>query len=167
MLAGTLLRQCEDNIKFATTVARKRQAVRDQAMIYLMIYAGLRGGEIAALNWEDIRIHERSGTVAIVGERVVPLNTELRRVVSCWRDIIGVSAGSCAVFIGKQGRITTRTVQRRVEDIGRQVGIDVSPRDLRVIFARRLLDRTVPLDRVQKLLGHARVESTARYVSAG
>jgi len=154
------------NIIFAKTEKRKRQAIRDQAMIYLMAYAGLRGREIVALNWEDIILHKRSGTVIVRdgNSRVVKFNSETKGVVSYWRDITGAGAGSCAVFIGKQGRITTRTVQRRVEMIGRQVGIDVTPHDLRETFARRLLVKNVPLMAVQQLLGHARTETTARYV---
>ena len=167
-----VLRQCELNVNGATTEAWKRQAVRDQAMIALMAYAGLREGELVALDVSDVEIRERSGKVVIrrgKGDkrREVPLNREARRAVSCWLELIGADAGPCALFIGKRGRVTTRTVQRRVAEIGRQAGVELTPHDLRHTFAKRMVDGNVALTTIQKLLGHARLETTARYVQPG
>lgn len=168
-----LLRRCEINIHGATSDAWRFMAIRDQAMIYLMAYAGLREGELVALDLADIDLRERSGKVIIrLGKgqkkRMVPLAKEARRALRLWLDERG-DPGTSALFIGCKGglRASARMVQRRVAEIGRQVDLVVSPHDLRHTMAKRALDEGAPLTVVSKLLGHARLETTARYVQPG
>jgi len=166
-----LLRHAELLVNGSKTDRWRWQAIRDQAMICLMIYAGLREGEVVALDIEDIEIGKRKGTVTVrrgKGDksRLIPLNKEARRAISNWLDVRGF-IGSSALFIGKKGRLTTRTVQRRVAETGRQAGLSVTPHQLRHTFAKRILDNGTPLTVLQKLLGHARLETTARYTTPG
>jgi len=167
-----LNRQIEQSVNGATTGHWKWQAVRDQSMIALMLYAGLREAEVAALDWSDVQIGERKGKVIIRRgkgdkKRETPLNSEARRALNCWKELQGEQG---AVFVGKFGeRISTRLVQKRVEALRRAAGLDekVTPHALRHTFAKRLLDAGTPLTVVSKLLGHARLETTARYVQPG
>jgi site-specific recombinase XerD len=74
------------------------------------------------------------------------------------------------MFVGKGGeRVSTRLVQKRVEALRQAAGLDktVTPHALRHTFAKRLLDGGAPLTVVGKLLGHARLDTTARYVQPG
>ncbi len=176
-----VLRICEQQINGASTIAWKRQAVRDQAMIYLMAFAGLREFEVAALNVSDLEISDRKGRVTIrsgKGDkgREIPLSSEARRALRQWLDIF--TKETCvrgeslpprqALFIGKGAdRVTTRTIERRVEAIGQAAGIELSPHMLRHTFAKRMLDEGAALNVVQKLLGHARLDTTLRYVKPG
>ncbi len=159
-----LLRVCEQNVHGARTAARGMSALSDQAMIYLMAFAGLREGELMALEATDVQISDRKGRVIVrsgKGEkrREVPLSAEARRVVMLW--VIPLHLGS------RLFPMTARTVQRRVAELGRLAGIELTPHDLRHTFAKRLVDEGTPLNVVQKLLGHARVDTTLRYTKPG
>lgn len=168
-----VLRRCEINVNGSGN-SEKTIAIRDQAMIYLMAYAGLRESEVCALDLEDVEIHERSGKVMVWHgkggkRRVVPLAREARRAIGLWLERRDHSDTNALFTAGKGGgdRIGVRTVQRRVAEIGRQVGLELSPHDLRHTMAKRALDEGAPLTVVSELLGHARLETTARYVQPG
>jgi len=168
------LRQVEINVNGAMTEHWRWQALRDRAMIMLMAGAGMREGEVVALRLEDVVLGERSGRAIIWRgkgdkKREVPLGAEVRRALVDWLAVRAGSGGDC-VFVGKgraDSAISTRLVQRRVAEIGRQAGMAVTPHDLRHSFAKRALDRGAPLSVVSKLLGHRRVDTTARYVKPG
>jgi integrase len=76
-----LMRHAELLVNGSKTDRWRWQAIRDQAMICLMIYAGLREGEVVALDVEDVEIGKRKGTVTVrrgKGDksRLIPLNKE-------------------------------------------------------------------------------------------
>jgi integrase/recombinase XerC len=163
------IRQVELDVNTAKTDYGRWQAIRDQGMICLMVYAGLREGEVVALMTQDVEISERKGRVIVKngkGEkrREVPLNKEARRALSLW---LNEHYGGYLFISHHGGDLSTRSVQRRVEEIGREAGIEVTPHDLRHTFAKRMLDAGVPLTTISKLLGHARLETTKRYVQPG
>ena len=166
-----IMRQVELAVNGARTDAWKSQALRDQAIILLMVQAGLREGEVCALDVQDVEINERSGRVTIrrgKGDkrRQVPLNAEVRRAVKAWLEDSGRVAG--ALFVSKHGsRLGVRSVQRMVSELARRAGVEATPHSLRHSFAKRLLDEQTPLTVVSKLLGHSRLETTARYVQPG
>lgn len=167
-----LVRQMELAVNGATTDHWRWQAVRDQAIVTLMLHAGLREAEVCALDWDDVTISERKGRVIVrrgKGDkrREIPLNVEARRAIRLWREI---SDGAGAMFVGKGGgRISTRLVQNRVKVLRTAAGLgdEATPHALRHTFAKRLLDGGAPLTVVSKLLGHSRLETTARYVQPG
>jgi site-specific recombinase XerD len=174
-------RAIELNINGASSDYWNWQAIRDQAIIALMLYAGLRESEVCTLDWDDLIIGQRKGRVIVRRgkgdkKREVPLNAEARRSLNLWRQLTiyerdftkGEAVG--ALFVGKGGkRISTRLVQKRTAALRRLAGLDtpVTPHALRHTFAKRLLDHGTPLTVVSKLLGHARLETTARYVQPG
>ena len=166
-----MMRQVELAVNGAKTEAWRSQALRDQAIVGLMVYAGLREGEVCALDVQDVEINERSGRVTIrrgKGDkrRQVPLNAEVRRALRAWLEDSGRVAG--ALFVSKHGsRLGVRSVQRMVGELARRAGVECTPHGLRHSFAKRLLDEQTPLTVVSKLLGHSRLETTARYVQPG
>ncbi|MFA5836207.1 MAG: tyrosine-type recombinase/integrase [Bellilinea sp.] len=171
---GRIMRQVERQVNGATTDHWRWQAARDQAMVALMRYCGLRVGELVALDVGDITIGERGGRVLIrrgKGDkrRQIPLNAEARRAVSYWLSVRGGSGeGGEPVFIGKgTARLTTRTVERRVAEISRQAGLEITPHQLRHTFCKSLVDAATPVTTVQGLAGHARTETTKRYILPG
>lgn len=167
-----LLRQCERNLNAARTSTAARNAARDQAMILLMLHAGLREAEVVALNIEDMVITQRAGKVVVRSgkgrkRREIPLGAEARRAMGYWLALHFVGPDE-PLFSGKGSpRLTTRQVQRIVAKIGRQAGISITPHQLRHSFAKRLIDNGQPLNLVQWLLGHSRLETTARYTQPG
>lgn len=167
---GRFMRQVERLANGVRSEAGRRQALRDQAVVALMVWAGLREGEVCELRREDVQVSERKGKVVVrhgKGEkyREVPLNDKTRRVLASWLEVCTQTGW---LFVGKQGdRLQARGVQRRVAEIGRLAGVDVTPHQLRHTFAKRLLDKGGQLTEVKDLMGHARLETTARYVKPG
>lgn len=167
-----LARQVEIDINGAMTDAWRSQAIRDGAMIGLMALAGLREGEVTGLDVRDVQMTERSGRVVIRRgkgdkKREVPLGKEARRALQLWLVVRGDGPG--ALFTGKgTDGLSTRTIQRRVGEIAARAGLEgITPHDLRHTFAKRALDRGVPLTTLKELMGHKRLSTTARYVQPG
>lgn len=172
-----LLRAMERNVNAASRYSyAHRMAIRDNAMIALMLWAGLRVGEVANLEFYDIEISERKGSVIVrmgKGEkyREIPLNSEAREAVRRMLAVLYKFESSGGIlFPGKHNsdeKITTRTIERRVKAMGHQARIDVTPHELRHTFAKNLIDSGVPLTVVSRLMGHAKLETTARYIEPG
>lgn len=168
---GRFMRQVERMANGSRSEAGRRQALRDQALVALMVWAGLREGEVCELRVEDVEISERKGRVVVrhgKGDkrREVPLNEKTRRAVRAYLDLEPGRKG--LLFVGKGGEgLQARGIQRRVAEIGRLAGVEVTPHQLRHTFAKRLLDKGGQLTEVKDLMGHSRLETTARYVKPG
>jgi len=169
--AQRLVRLLEQDANAAGTFFGHWEALRNQAMIGLMLYAGLREHEVVQLNWGDIEMGERSGRVRIrkgKGDKwaEIPLGIEARRLLQAW--IAKGHADAEPIFRNKSGsRLSTRSVQRIVKELGIRAKIHLTPHALRHTFAKRLVDGDVPVTTVQKLMRHARLETTARYMKPG
>ncbi len=148
-------------------------ARRDVALVQVMLQAGLRVGEVAALRVSDVELRERSGQVTVrVGkggkQRTVPLNGEVRAVLAAWLAV-RPAVGTAALFVGQRGeRLGTRAIQRLLAQLGREAGLEeLTPHVLRHSFAKNLVDAGVGLEKVADLLGHSRLETTRIYTRPG
>lgn len=168
-----VMRQVERDVNGAKTAFGTNQALRDQAIVALMAYAGLRVSELVALDVRDLELTPRKGRVIVrLGKgqkrREIPLGAEARRSVAAWLSVRGECSGSEPVFTGKgTDRLTSRQVERIVKEVGRLAGVDLSPHPLRHTFAKRMVDKGTPLTIVQDLLGHSRLDTTRRYILPG
>lgn len=142
---------------------------RDRAIIVLMLNAGLRLSEVAALDVDDLVIKPRSGEVRVrMGKgnktRTVPLNKDARAAVQEWLEVRPSAEGK-AVFLSQKGkeRLTARAIARRVEEIGTQAGLNITPHQLRHSLAKNMVDEGVSLDQVRMALGHESMDTTKRY----
>lgn len=168
-----LTRTVELMINGAKTEPARRQALRDAAMIALMLWAGLREAEVAQLDLDDLIIGERKGKVIVKNgkgnkRREIPLKTDALQAIAEFITQRGGEPG--ALFSGKGGeRITCKGIQDRVRAIRSAAGLDedVTPHALRHTFAKRMVDAGVQIGAVQKLLGHSRLETTLAYTRPG
>jgi site-specific recombinase XerD len=171
------MRQIEKSISMAYTEKARVQAIRDRAMIGLMIWAGLREGEVADLELQDIEISDRKGKIVIRKgkgwkNRSVPLNNDARCVLNEW---IKIRPSGQKLFIGKQGKpLGVRGIQRRVKEIAIQAKLEhITPHQLRHTFCKRMIDANGAilgdgaLVVVAELAGHASLDTTRRYVQPG
>lgn len=169
--ANRFVNKLETNVQRAQTDFEKRNTVRDWATASLMLQAGLRVEEVTLLDASDITIGERSGSVRVRNgkgskERIVPLNLSARRALSAWNELRG-NATAVALFEGanENERVSTRTLQRTVSDIGKQIGVpEVTPHWLRYTFAKRLERNGTNLTDIADLLGHEKIDTTRRYL---
>jgi len=164
-------REIESQLFSARTEAAQRQALRDQAAVALMSQAGLRVSEISALEVGDLEISERRGTVLVRSgkggkSRVVPLNRGARKTLQAWLEVRGGEAGS--LFTSKRGAgISTSGLGRRVAELGRRAGVEVTAHMLRHTFAKNLVDAGVTLEKIAMLLGHSSLNTTKIYTIPG
>jgi site-specific recombinase XerC len=145
-----------------------RVACRDEALLAMFLYTGIRVGELVRLRVTDVEIGERSGRVAILGKgkkyREVPLNAEVRQSLRAWQEVRPKDDGDDHFFLGRQGAMTERAVQLRIAEIGDQARVEVTPHMLRHTFATRLLrEAKVDLVATSHLMGHENIATTAVY----
>jgi integrase/recombinase XerC len=146
--------------------AHTRHALRDRAVVELLYGAGLRVGELCALDVDDLKVAERS--VRVVGkgnkERQVPFHDVCADALNAWLAVR--TDGARALFLGARGgRLDDREVRRFLSRYGLEVGAHgrVHPHKLRHAFATHLLEGGADLRGIQELLGHASLSTTQRY----
>ena len=138
----------------------------------LLLNTGLRVGELLALQLEDLTLSERKGSLYVREgkggkSRSVPLNTVARKAL---RDYLATrpEGQGGAIFLGRQGPIGERTVQRLLKKYIRQAGLNaaqVNAHTLRHTFCKNLVDAGVPLERVAMLLGYANLNPLRVYTT--
>jgi integrase/recombinase XerC len=169
-----LMRQLEVNLNAANTPARQARAVRDGALIALLTNAGLRVSEACELRKSDVELSGKRGKVTIrLGkgqkQREIPLNGEARRWVSEWLKMCADTPLDGYLFPNyDEGQLSTRAVEKRTAELSEQAGVaGLTPHRLRHTCAKRMIDSGAPLTAVQRVLGHSKIETTARYAMAG
>ena len=155
-------------VRTAKTDAGLRQALRDRAVLTLLMEAGLREGEVVSLTGTSLQLGERKGRVLITAakgnkDRVVPLDKDSVDAVRAYLNVSG--AGSGRVFVGKFGEsLQERGIQKMVAKYGQVARIEhVHPHMLRHTAAYRWMKAGATLVQVAELLGHSSIEVTRRY----
>jgi integrase/recombinase XerC len=150
---------------------------RDAALAELLYGAGLRVGELVALDVRDVDLVR--GEVRVSGkggkERVVPLPAAARDALAAWleaRRRPGVLGEPLFVALrARRGepprRLDPRDVRRRLARRARAAGLAdrVHPHRLRHSYATHLLDMGADLRAIQELLGHASLSTTQKYTA--
>jgi integrase/recombinase XerC len=141
-----------------------------QAMVALLLFAGLRRGEAAAVTLDDIDLDQAQLVVQGKGakQRTVALAPP---VVEAMRDYLACrpATDSDRLFVSRVGGqpIAGRVVNRMLARVLQEAGLDqddVTPHTLRRTFATHLIRQDVDVRTVQELLGHADLGATARYL---
>jgi len=147
-------------------------------MLETLYSTGIRVSELVDLNLEDF--DEGGEALRVRGkgkkERVVPLGAHAMAAIKHYIDTVRADKryaqvwsedqGENVLFMNKHGgRISSRSVRRKLDKYLRQVGLDpsISPHTLRHSFATHLLDNGADLRSVQELLGHQSLSTTQVY----
>lgn len=144
---------------------------RDKAIIAVLLYCGLRVGELVKLRLQDVEINERSGKLTVWGKgakkREVPLRVEARHALAAYLEIRGANSQSDKLFLGQRGPLTVRGVAKILEKYAYQAKLNgLHPHSLRHTCAKNLVDKGVSLDKVAAILGHESLDTTAIYTKA-
>lgn len=147
----------------------KRAPVRDQALIKLLLYTGIRAGEVARLELADLQVSPRKGTLMVrsivakrAKEREVPIPLEARQILSDY--LSDRRSKSSYVFAGQRGSLTVDGVAWIVKKYGRFASVEITPYVLRHTFAYSYLENNQnDLVGLAKILGHDSVETTQIY----
>lgn len=143
-------------------------AIRDEVLLNLLLYTGLRVSECAALRVDDVVLNGKSGKVIVRSGkgrkyREIPLHKEARKALTAYLDV-RPGDQSKTLFLGQRGALGARGIQFRIAALGAAAGVPVTPHVLRHTFATRLLrEAKADLVTVAALLGHSSVATTAIY----
>ncbi len=141
--------------------------IRDLAMVDLLASTGMRVGELVNLNREDINFHERECVVFGKGgsERVVYFDA--RTKIHLLNYIDGRDDSSPALFVSltkPHERLLIGGVETRLKEIGSKADVQkVHPHKFRRTLATRAIDKGMPIEQVQRLLGHVKIDTTMQY----
>ena len=149
-------------------------ALRDQAILYLLYYSGIRADELVKLDVQSVALKDR--VVRVLGkgnkERIIPFTADCQKVLKAYIDkerivLLRKSKDmSPALFLNAQGeRLTTRGLEYILDAIEEKIGLYVGlqPHILRHSFATHLLENGADLRVIQELLGHESINATQVY----
>lgn len=143
------------------------QEKRDLALIDMLASTGMRVGELVLLNQADIDFNDRECKVFGKGnkERIVYFDARTKIHL---QEYLESRTDNCeALFVALKAphsRLTISGVESRVRGIGKQLHIDkVHPHKFRRTLATKAIDKGMPIEQLQQLLGHKRIDTTLQY----
>lgn len=141
--------------------------LRDLAIIDMLASTGMRIGEMVLLNRSDIDFEERECVVFGKGskERVVYFDARTKIHLQDYLD--SRTDDNEALFVtlrSPHDRITIGGVETRLRGFGKQLGIKkVHPHKFRRTLATMAIDKGMPIEQLQRLLGHSKIDTTLQY----
>ena len=141
--------------------------LRDLALIELLSSTGMRIGELVRLNREDIDFEARECLVLGKGnkERIVYFDASTRIHLQEYLD--SRTDSNPALFVSLRApfeRIQIGGIEHRLRNIGIEMNIThIHPHKFRRTLATKAIDKGMPIEQLQKLLGHQRIDTTLMY----
>ena len=136
-------------------------------MLDLLASTGMRVGELVRLNRADLNLQERQCVVFGKGnkERIVYFNARAKIHMEAY--LRERTDSNPALFVSLNApyrRLQISGVERRLKVLGRSAEIErVHPHKFRRTLATMAIDKGMPIEQVQKLLGHVRIDTTLQY----
>lgn len=140
--------------------------VRDRAIVDMLSSTGMRVGELVRLNRNDINFQERECIVTGKGNKQRPVYFDARAKLSLETYLESRKDANSALFATLDGarRVTIGSIERTMRELGSSISVGrVHPHKFRRTLATHAIDKGMPIEQVQKLLGHAKIETTMHY----
>lgn len=141
--------------------------IRDLAIIDLLSSSGMRIGEMVILNREDINFNERECVVMGKGNKERLVYFDARTKIHLQNYLESRTDTNPALFVSLNApcdRLTIGGVEKRLRELGRKLGIPkVHPHKFRRTLATTAIDKGMPIEQVQQLLGHQKIDTTMHY----
>ena len=142
-------------------------SIRDLAMIDLLASTGMRVGELVHLNKDDIDFENRECVVFGKGSKERRVYFDARTKIHLKNYLDSRKDDNPALFVSMlspYNRLEISGVEVRLRKLGRRLGINkVHPHKFRRTLATRAIDKGMPIEQVQRLLGHAKIDTTMQY----
>lgn len=141
--------------------------VRDLAIIDILYSTGIRVGELVNLNIEDINFEERECVVYGKGNKERKVYFDARAKLHLKQYIESREDNNPALFVTLDSpfeRLKISGVEIRLRNMGRRLNIErVHPHKFRRSMATKAIDKGMPIEQVQRLLGHQQIDTTMHY----
>lgn len=143
------------------------QEIRDVAIIDLLLSTGMRVGELVKINREDIDFQERQCVVFGKGNKEREVYFNARTKIHLQRYLEQRTDTNPALFVSlhkPHTRLTISGVEVRLHQLGKKVNLNkVHPHKFRRTLATMAIDKGMPIEQVQKMLGHVKIDTTLHY----
>lgn len=140
---------------------------RDLAIIDMLASTGMRIGELVRLDRTDLNLRERECLVLGKGNKQRPVYFDARTKLHLTNYLSARTDENPALFVslnGKHSRMTIGGIELRLRQLGKRLLPQrVHPHKFRRTLATNAIDKGMPVEQVQKLLGHARIDTTMHY----
>ena len=149
------------------TLCNNCDNLRDLSMMELLISTGMRVGELVKLNIEDINFKERECIVFGKGESERIVYFDARTKLHLIQYLNTRTDSNPALFVSFRrpyNRLGINGVEIRLKKLGKKSKIDnVHPHRFRRTLATNAIDKGMPIEQVQRLLGHVQIDTTLQY----
>lgn len=143
------------------------EEIRDLAIIDFLTSTGVRVGELVKLNIKDINFEERSCVVFGKGSREREVYFDARTKLHLEKYLSLRKDDNPALFVSLLSpfdRLEISGVEIRLKKIGKELDLQrVHPHKFRRTMATKAIDKGMPIEQVQRLLGHAKIDTTLQY----
>ena len=141
--------------------------LRDLAIIDMLASTGMRIGEMVLLNKADINFNERECIVFGKGDKERIVYFDARAKIHLQNYIDSRTDDNPALFVTLRlphERIKIGGIETRLREMGKILGIEkVHPHKFRRTLATMAIDKGMPIEQLQQLLGHKRIDTTLQY----
>ena len=141
--------------------------IRDLAIIDLLYSTGMRVGELVRLNRNDINLEQRECIVFGKGDKERRVYFDAKAKIHIIDYLATRTDDNPALFVSldaPHNRLQISGVEIRLRSLGKKLSIDrVHPHKFRRTMATRAIDKGMPIEQVQKILGHSQIDTTMQY----
>ena len=141
--------------------------IRDLAIVDLLASSGMRVGELVNLNRGDMNFHERECVVLGKGGSERMVYFDARTKIHLLNYLESRDDNNPALFVSLNQpyeRLLVGGVETRLRKIGKRADLKkVHPHKFRRTLATRAIDKGMPIEQVQRLLGHVKIDTTMHY----
>ena len=141
--------------------------LRDLAMIDFLVSTGVRVGELVNINISDINFNERQCVVLGKGNKERTVYFNARAKVHLQNYLATRNDCEAALFVSlskPNNRLTISGVENRLRELGRTAKVGrIHPHKFRRTLATMAIDKGMPIEQVQRLLGHCKIDTALHY----
>ena len=141
--------------------------VRDLAIIDLLYSTGIRVGELVRLNIADVNMEQRECVVFGKGDKERRVYFDAKAKIHLMDYLASRTDNNPALFVsldGRHKRLEISGVEIRLRQLGRKLSLDrIHPHKFRRTMATRAIDKGMPIEQVQTILGHSQIDTTMQY----
>lgn len=149
------------------TIRDHCDSLRDLALIDMLASTGMRVGELVLLNRDDINFEERECVVFGKGSKERMVYFDARTKIHLQNYLAQRTDSNNALFVSLKApyeRLQIGGVESRLRELGKRLSLPrVHPHKFRRTLATMAIDKGMPVEQLQRLLGHQRIDTTLQY----